>query len=92
MINEWARHVGEPEVSEADLRLVFPEMDEIPSNAAGIHTVCVHCECTLVLKMVRITSAATAADPDATGNWALQVLLFQVPGDPHCSPEALPQY
>lgn len=62
-INVWARYIGELEVSEADLRLAFLEMDKIPSNPASTHTVCVHCECTLLLKMIRIKS--TAASPSA---------------------------
>lgn len=70
-INKWARHVGEPEVSEADLRIAFPEMDNIPSNPASMHTVCVHCECTLLLKMIRITS--TAASPSAPTPMLLQM-------------------
>ncbi|KAL0631771.1 hypothetical protein Q9L58_009361 [Maublancomyces gigas] len=61
MINEWARHIREPEVSEDDLRRAFPEMDDIPPNPTGMPTVCVHCECTLLLEMINLTSTAASA-------------------------------
>lgn len=71
MINEWARHIGEPEVSEADLRLAFPEMDRIALDATGTYTVCVHCECTLLLGMINTVNAA--ASPSAPTPMLLEV-------------------
>lgn len=71
MINEWARHIREPEVSEADLRRAFPEMDDIPPNPTSMHTVGIHCECTLLLEMINLTS--TAASPSAPTPMLLEV-------------------
>lgn len=58
-VNAWARHIREPEVSEQELRLAFPEMDEIPKSPTATYTTSVHCECTLLLNMINATVTST---------------------------------
>lgn len=59
-INAWARHTGEPEVSERALRVAFPDMDPLPTNLLAMQnvTVSVHCECTLLLSMIDSTNGS----------------------------------
>lgn len=62
-INAWARHVGEPEVSEALLRTAFPDMEPLPADPQALQsvTISVHCECTLLLAMIRKSTTAASA-------------------------------
>lgn len=59
-VNSWARHIGEPEISEADLRKAYPEITHIPATSLARQTICVHCECTLLLGIIRPTEAPIA--------------------------------
>lgn len=59
MVNAWARHVGEAGVSEEELRNAFPQVHKIPPKPTAMHAVCTHCECTLLLEMIKISAGST---------------------------------